>query len=35
MTMPTKISRNLDLYPIVDQRKMKVIDANYNVRVRY
>ncbi len=26
---------NLDLYPIVDQRQMKMIDAKYNVRVGY
>jgi hypothetical protein len=33
--MPTRILQNLDLYPIVDQRQMKVIDANYRVRVGY
>jgi hypothetical protein len=33
--MPTKISKDLDLYPIVDQREMKAIDVDYNVRVGY
>jgi hypothetical protein len=33
--MPARILRNLDLYPIVDQRQMKAIDANYSVRVGY
>jgi hypothetical protein len=33
--MPTKIPQNLDVYPIVDQRHMKTIDANYIVKVGY
>jgi hypothetical protein len=33
--MPTKIAQNLDLYPIVDQRHIKTIDADYNVKVGY
>jgi len=35
MTIPTKTPRNLYLYPMVDHIQMKVIDANYNVRVGY
>jgi hypothetical protein len=35
MTMPTRISRDLDLYPIMDKKEMKAIDVNYNVRVGY
>ncbi len=27
--------QNLDLYPTMDQRKMKVIDVDYNVRMGY
>ncbi len=33
--MLVRIFRDLDLYPIVDQKKMKTIDANYNVKVLY
>jgi hypothetical protein len=33
--MPTRILRELDLYPVVDQRQMKLIDVDYNVRVGY
>jgi hypothetical protein len=29
------IPPNLDLYPIVDKRQIKMIDAKYNVRVGY
>ncbi len=28
-------TRDLNLYPIVDHKQMKTIDANYNVRVGY
>ncbi len=33
--MPTRIPRDLDLYPVVDHRYMKAIDANYTVKVGY
>jgi hypothetical protein len=29
------ILQNLDMYPIVDQRQIKAMDANYNVRMAY
>ncbi len=31
----TKTPRNLDLYLVVDQRQMKVIDVDYSVKVDY
>jgi hypothetical protein len=33
--MSTKIPWDLNWYPIVDHRQMKVIDVDYNVRVGY
>ncbi len=33
--MSIKIPQDLDLYPIVDQRQMKVINVNYSVKVGY
>ncbi len=33
--MAIKNLRDLHLYPIVDQRQMKMIDVKYNVRVGY
>jgi hypothetical protein len=33
--MSIRIPWDLDLYPIVDQRQMKVINVDYNVRVGY
>jgi len=33
--MPTRTPWDLDLYLIVDHRHMKVIDADYNVRMGY
>jgi hypothetical protein len=33
--MPIRIPQDLDLYPTLDQRKMKVIDVDYRVRVGY
>ncbi len=33
--MPAITPRDLDMYPTMDQRQMKVIDAYYNVRVGY
>jgi hypothetical protein len=35
MRMLAKTFRDLDLYPVVDHRHMKMIDANYSVRVGY
>jgi hypothetical protein len=35
ITMPTRIPPNLDMNSVVDQRKMKAIDAVYNVRMGY
>jgi hypothetical protein len=35
LRMPITTPQYLDLYPIVDQRQMKVIDAKYSVRVGY
>jgi len=31
----TRVPRDLDLYLVVNQRQMKLIDAYYNVRVGY
>ncbi len=33
--MSIRIPQDLDLYPIVDQRQMKVINVNYSVKVGY
>jgi hypothetical protein len=33
--MPTITPRDLDLYPTVDHKQMKAIDANYNVVLGY
>jgi hypothetical protein len=33
--MLAKTLRDLDLYPIVDHKQMKVVDTYYNVRVGY
>ncbi len=33
--MHARTPLDLDMYPIIDQRQMKVIDAKYNVRVGY
>jgi len=33
--MHARIARELDLYPIMDHKHMKVINANYNVKVGY
>jgi hypothetical protein len=33
--MPIKTPRDLDLYLAMDQRQMKVTDAEYNVRMGY
>jgi len=35
MTMPIITLRDLDLYLTMDQIEMKVIDANYSVRMGY
>jgi hypothetical protein len=35
MRVLVKTPRDLDLYPVVDHSKMKVIDANYIVRIGY
>lgn len=29
------IPRDLDLYPIANEKQMKLVDAHYNVRVEY
>jgi len=33
--MSTITPEDLDLYPTMDQKQMKAIDADYNVRVGY
>jgi hypothetical protein len=33
--IPTRTPPDLDLYPKMDQKQMKVIDAEYSVRVGY
>ncbi len=33
--MHARTARELDLYPIMDHKDMKVINANYNVKVGY
>jgi hypothetical protein len=33
--MPTKTPWDLDLYPAMDHRQMRVIDAKYRVRMGY
>jgi hypothetical protein len=35
MAMPTRTPKDMDLYLVVDQREMKVIDAKYSVKVGY
>ncbi len=35
MRMFARIPRDMDLYPTMDQRQMKVIDVDYSVRVGY
>lgn len=35
MTMPSRISKKLDLYPTLDQRVMKATNVDSNVKVGY